>query len=408
MKKTLWTQNFSLLIFASALGTIGGIAGGFALSFLVFDETGSTLAAALIMAIQFIPSIFLPLIIAPWMDRLPRKHVLVAGDAVCGVIYGCMGIYLMKFAFSYTGYLMISLLLSCLWTVDELAYASIYPSLIPEGMEEKGYAVSSMLYPVLRVVIMPVAGILLDKVGVAMILVIQGACSALAALIESGIQTAYTPPRERYSLKGWIGDIREAAAYIKQERGLQSLYGYASVSGGIANGYSPILVAFFRTAPGMTAALYSLFSVAEFLGRTLGSAVQYRIKIPDRKKFATCFGIYQFYEVMDMILLWLPYPLMLINRGLCGFLGSNSAILRTAAVQRYIPEHLRARVNAFDHMLFNASCTLFPLLVGVLGEMMDYRLCMSVCGAMAMATSWLLIFGRRRDVRAIYESAGGC
>lgn len=405
MKKTLWNKNFSLLIFASALGTMGGIAGGFALSFLVFDETGSTLASALIVAIQFVPSIFLPLVIAPWMDRLPRKHVLVAGDAICGVIYGCMGVYLMKFAFSYTGYLMVSLLLSCLWTVDELAYSSIYPSLIPKGMEEKGYAVSAMLYPILRVVIMPLAGILLDTVGVAMILLIQGGCSLLAAFVENGIQAPYTPPRERYSLKGWLEDIREAAAYIRKERGLRSIYGYMAVSNGVAKGYAPILVAYFRTAPGMSAALYSLFSVAEFLGRTLGSMVQYRVKIPDRKKFSLAFGIYQFYDWMDMSLLWLPYPLMLINRGLCGFLGSNSAILRSAAVQRYIPEHLRARVNAFDHMLFNASCTLFPLLIGALGEVMDYRLCVTVCGVLSLAACWVLIFGRRRDVRAIYERA---
>ena len=51
MKKTLWTKNFMLVTVASSLGAIGGIAGGFALSFLVFDETGSTLASALILAI---------------------------------------------------------------------------------------------------------------------------------------------------------------------------------------------------------------------------------------------------------------------------------------------------------------------------------------------------------------------
>lgn len=58
MKKTLWTKNFTLVTAASALGAVGGIAGGFALSFLVFDETGSTLASALILAIQLVPFSF--------------------------------------------------------------------------------------------------------------------------------------------------------------------------------------------------------------------------------------------------------------------------------------------------------------------------------------------------------------
>ena len=48
MKQKLWTRDFSLLIAATAMGALGGTASGFALSFLVFDETGSTLASALL------------------------------------------------------------------------------------------------------------------------------------------------------------------------------------------------------------------------------------------------------------------------------------------------------------------------------------------------------------------------
>ena len=160
MKQTLWTKNFCLVTLATVLGAAGGIAGGFALSFLVFDETGSTLAAALVVAIRLVPHMFLPLFIAPLMDRLPRKAFLVAGDVVNGLVYGAMGLWLLHFAFSYMGYLVISLLLACLGSIDELAYNSIYPGLIPKGMEEKGYAVSSMLYPVLQVGMMPLAGVL--------------------------------------------------------------------------------------------------------------------------------------------------------------------------------------------------------------------------------------------------------
>ena len=36
MQTKLWNRNFTLLIAATGLGAIGGIAGGFAMSFLVF------------------------------------------------------------------------------------------------------------------------------------------------------------------------------------------------------------------------------------------------------------------------------------------------------------------------------------------------------------------------------------
>lgn len=405
----LWTRNFRLVILASAMGTLGSIAGGFALAFLVFDETGSTLASALIVAIQLIPNLLLPILIAPVMDRLPRKSFLVAGDAANAVLLAGMGIWLLLFDFSYVGYLAISLLLSCLGAIDELAFTSIYPELIPEGAEQKGYAVSSMLYPVLKVIMTPLAAVLLDTIGVAWILLAQSGLSLAAAATESCIRLDETERKQHtpYTPRAWIEDIREAVQYLKKERGLRSIYGYMAVTNGVSSGLSPILVAFFRTFPGFTAAMYSAFSVVEFAGRTIGSAMQYRIKIPAKKKYGFTFFVYQFYEAMDMCLLWLPYPLMLINRGICGFLGSNSAILRSAAVQRYIPEKLRSRVNAFIGVLLTAGSSIFSLLMGFLGEMLDYRWCVTIGGTVALLACWLLIWRRRSDVRKVYEVGDG-
>lgn len=405
MKVRLWTRNFCLVTVASVFGSAGAIAGGFALSFLVFDETGSTLAAALIVAIRLLPHIIIPFVAAPIMDRLPRKLFLVGGDAANGLIYTAMGLWLMFFDFSYSGYMLSSIVLACLGSLDELAFTSIYPELIPKGAEEKGYAVSSMLYPVLSVIMLPAAGVLLDVLGVALLLTLQGLLSFAAAGTESLIKLneGARKSSEPYTLKAWAQDIKDAVEYLRRERGLRSIYEYMAVTNGVANGFSPILVAFFRTYPGMSAAMYSLFSVAEFVGRTIGSAVQYRVKIPDRRKYGFVFFVYQVYETMDMCLLWLPYPLMLANRGLCGFLGSNSAIVRNAAVQRYIPQELRARVNAFNNVLITAGASIFSLLMGALGELMDYRWCMTVGGAIAMLASWFLIWGRKRDVRKVYE-----
>lgn len=405
----LWTRNFRLVILASAMGTLGSIAGGFALAFLVFDETGSTLASALIVAIQLIPNLLLPILIAPVMARLPRKSFLVAGDAANAVLLAGMGIWLLLFDFSYVGYLAISLLLSCLGAIDELAFTSIYPELIPEGAEQKGYAVSSMLYPVLKVIMTPLAAVLLDTIGVAWILIAQSGLSLAAAVTENCIRLDETERKQHtpYTPRAWIEDIREAVQYLKKERGLRSIYGYMAVTNGVSSGFSPILVAFFRTFPGFTAAMYSAFSVVEFAGRTIGSAMQYRIKIPAKKKYGFTFFVYQFYEAMDMCLLWLPYPLMLINRGICGFLGSNSAILRSAAVQRYIPEKLRSRVNAFIGVLLTVGSSIFSLLMGFLGEILDYRWCVTIGGTVALLACWLLIWRRRTDVRKVYEVGDG-
>lgn len=52
MNRGLWTKNFCLVTIASIFGSAGAIAGGFALSILVFDETGSTFASAVIISVH--------------------------------------------------------------------------------------------------------------------------------------------------------------------------------------------------------------------------------------------------------------------------------------------------------------------------------------------------------------------
>ena len=402
LRPKLWTRDFTLLISATVLGAAGGIAGSFALSFLVYEETGSTLAAALLIAINVVPGFLVPLAAAPFMDRLPRKPFLVGGDAVNGALYAAAGLYLLRFDFTYTGYLCFSLLLSSLSAFDSLAYNSIFPRLIPEGAEERGYTVSSMVYPVMQVVMAPAAAWLMEAAGVAAIPLGPGGHPPLGASVENriSVREERRPGGEGFSLRRWLGDLRDAAAYLKGERGLLAIYTYMAVTNGVASGCSPLFVACFSAAP----ALYSLFSVAEFAGRSIGGAVRYRREIPRGKRFKFAFFVYNAYELMDATLLWLPYPLMLVNRAAAGYLGIGSATMRLAAVQSYIPDGMRSRINAFEGVMYYLGMGVFSLIVGALGEVMSPGAAVSVSALFAMAVCWLTIFRRRREVGAVYDA----
>lgn len=96
----------------------------------------------------------------------------------------------------------------------------------------------------------------------------------------------------------------------------------------------------------------------------------YQEQYPADPKSGSC----PFFNVGDAFLLKRTpqqddfYPLMLVNRAICGFLGSNSAILRSSAVQRYIPERLRSRVNALSSVLLTTGVSVFSLLMGFGGS----------------------------------------
>lgn len=403
---SLWSKNFSFLMLATTMGAIGGIAGSYAMSFFVFDETSSTLAAGFLSALQIVPHFLLPILVAPLMDRLPRKTFLVYGDLAAGVLYGLAGLYLLKLPFSYPIYLVFSLIINCINAFDSLAFNCIFPKTIPEGFEEKGFTVSAMLYPVLNVLIMPLSAVLMDWIGVGNILLLQSFLSVLASIIENRIRIneIIKNDGENCGFKGWFTDFLDGFRYLKGEKGLLNIHLYSAVTNGAANGYSSIMVAFFRTAPGFSAQMYAFFSVAEFLGRTAGGIFRYRSDIKKEKRQGFVYFVQQFYNIMDAVLLWLPYPLMLLNRSFCGFLGINSATVRESSVQRYLPEKYRARVNAFSSALICAAGSAASFLIGLMGEFMEYRTIMTAGAFFSMVACVMTIWRSRKKIKAIYDA----
>ena len=404
MKNTLWTKNFTIITLGTVISAIGGVAMGFALSFVVFDNTGSTLMMALFAAASSLPGIILPVLLSPYLDNFRRKPVIVGLDYLSAVIYLLFGLYLLKHSFSLTLYLLFSLACGSIGSVYNLAYESLYPNLIPEGFAQKGYTVSGMLYPTVTMVMTPVASILYTRLGLGVLCIGEGLLLAAAASVETQIKVEeHTKPGGKFSFSDYLGDFKEGFRYLKKEKGLLRIYGYMPITQGISQASEPLIRAWFRTAPGLNLTMYALFTTAEFIGRTIGGLVHYKFEIPPEKRFSLAYLVYVTYNIMDTVLLWLGFPLMLVNRGICGFLGINSATLRASSVQNYLPDNMRAKVNAVFNMLYALVPTLLTLAVGALGEMMDYRLCVTLVSAAGLLPCYLIMWRGREDVKKVYN-----
>ena len=404
MKNTLWTKNFTIITLGTVISAIGGVAMGFALSFVVFDNTGSTLMMALFAAASSLPGIILPVLLSPYLDNFRRKPVIVGLDYLSAVIYLLFGSYLLKHSFSLPLYLLFSLACGSIGSVYNLAYESLYPNLIPEGFAQKGYTVSGMLYPTVTMVMTPVASILYTRLGLGVLCIGEGLLLAAAASVETQIRVEeHTKPGGKFSFSDYIGDFKEGFRYLKKEKGLLRIYGYMPITQGISQATEPLIRAWFRTAPGLNLTMYALFTTAEFIGRSIGGLVHYKFEIPPEKRFSLAYLVYVTYNIMDTVLLWLGFPLMLVNRGICGFLGINSATLRASSVQNYLPDNMRAKVNAVFNMLYALVPTLLTLAVGALGEMMDYRLCVTLVSAAGLLPCYLIMWRGREDVKKVYN-----
>lgn len=405
-KQTLWTKNFTAITFATVLSIIGGEVMTIPMSLLVFDKTQSTMLSAIIMICGILPDVFLSVLVAPFIDKGNKKRWIVSLDLLLAGLYLFMGFYIAEREFRYGVYVLLSLLTGTISVFYRLTYNALYPDLIPIGFEQKGYAISGTIYPLITIVMTPAATFLYQHVAMHLLFFIVAGLSLLSVLIESQVRVPDVKKESKgsYGFSGYVADIREGFSYFKKEKGIRNIYTYMSITSGTFEGTNIAIQAYYQTNPLLSVTMLGFLKSAEMVGRVLSGLVQYRITVPPKKRYGVTKFVYIVYQIADMVLLFLPYPLMMANRFLCGGLGTTSATIRETAVQSYLPEQIRARVNALFNALFSVSGVLFQVIAGILGELLPYRTVVIVLGVIGLLAIWLLIMRPDKENRKVYEA----
>lgn len=404
IRPRLWTKDFSCITVATVLSAIGGEAMNLPISLLVFDQTQSTLLSALILVCGMLPDMILPILVAPLIDKGGKKKWIVGLDVLLATVYAAMGIWITGHAFSYGLYVGFTLVVGTISVFYRLAFDAWYPSLIPVGAEQKGYSVSATLYPLVIILIAPVATFLYSHVPMGTLFLVVSGLTVVSCLVEGCIREVRKAAEEAYTFRQYRSDIREGFAFLKREKGIRNIYTYMSITQGASSGVEVLTQAYYQTQPWLTVTMLGFLKSAEMLGRVLSGLLQYIREIPVRKRYAFTKFVYTFYDTMDAALLWLPFPLMLVNRFLCGGLGCASATIRESAVQSYLPENMRARINAFFNVISSVGGVGFYLLAGFLGQILPYRLAATLLGLATLVSMFLLIVLPAKSNRPVYEA----
>lgn len=124
--------------------------------------------------------------------------------------------------------------------------------------------------------------------------------------------------REITSLKKYRDEIKEGFSYLKKEKGIRNIYLYMSVTSGASDGINIVTQAYYQTQTWLSVTMLGFLKSAEMLGRVCSGYFQYKMEIPPKKRYRFIKFVYTFYDTMDAFLLWMPYPLMLLNRFFVG------------------------------------------------------------------------------------------
>lgn len=403
-KKGLWSKNFSLITITTVLSAVGGEAMNLPISLMVFDETKSTFMSALIMIFGMLPDIILPIFVAPIIDKGTKKKWIVGLDALMAIFFLIMGIYTLNHKFIFALYAIFTLAIGTISVFFRLAYESWYPDLIPVGFEQKGYAVSGTIYPTVIIIMAPVATFLYERLNLGYIFIIVAFVGLVDVILESMITETKHEAESTLSWSMYKQELIEGFTFLKKEKGIRNIYTYMSITSGASNGIVVVTQAFYQTQAWLTVTMLGFLKSSEMIGRIIGGFLQYKKEIPVKKRYDFTKLVYTVYDLMDSFLLFMPYPAMIINRFLCGALGSQSATIRSAAVQSYLPSYMRARVNALFNVIFAVGGILFQILAGLLGLFIPYRIVALILGLVTFISMIIFIWLPKEVNKTVYEA----
>lgn len=403
-KSKLWDRNFTIITIGTIISAIGSIGLNFALSIVVYNNTSSIMLTGVYNAVIIIPQVLFPVLVAPYIDRISRKKIIVFLDYLLGAIYTIFGMYLVSADFNYYLFIVVGFIASTIGVIYSLAYNSLFPDLIPDGFAQKGYSVSVLIYPIIAASFTPIAAIVYESVGIEILFIIEGILLLICASVELLIKYEEgTRKNEKYNLQEYFADIKEGVLYLKKEKGILYIYLYMAVTIFASQGVSLLLVPFFQSHMVYNTTHYSLLLSAETIGRTVGGALHYMIKIPIEKRYEIASKVYIIYDVLDGILMFVAFPIMIIMRFVEGFLGVNSANIRESSVQSYIQKEKRARVNSFFQLLVFGGMFLANLVAGVLGEIFSLPIAGAAFGCCGVVGALMLICKNKTEISKIYN-----
>ena len=407
----LWTRDFTIITLGSVVSMFGNSMSGFAMSLMVLDISDSTLLYSVYIAMFTLPQLFMPIVSGALLDRFSRKKTIYMLDFVSAFLYILMAALLAAGWFSFPVFAVYCFILGAIQSTYMVAYESFYPLLISEGNFQKAYSIASVL-ETLSAVMVPVSTFLYGRIGLAPLLLVNGICFFIAAVMETqiGAEEHYIAEQQKTKLEGGhpfrqvMADTKEGFLYLSQERGLLAVAAYFAFSA-ICGGVSSVLVLPYFKRTFENGEYWYMFVMAFSLaGRAIGGMIHYRMKIPAEYRYATALTVYVIISICEGVYLYFSFPVMMALCFIIGIGGVTSYTIRISSTQSYVPDEKKGRYNGAFQLITTIGLLIGQMAGGALAQKMDARFVVFAGNIIALIAAIIIIGGNRKAVAKIYNT----
>jgi MFS family permease len=238
---------------------------------LVYTLSGSGTELGLVVALQMLPVLFLAPYAGVIADRVDKRRLIIAVQAVMGVLALALGLLTVTGVVQLWQVFVLAALLGVATAFDNPARQAFVMELVGPEHVRNAVTLNSVLVNAARAVGPAVAGILIATVGVSVCFLVNAGSylaviASLLLLDLSALQPSRPAPRAR-------GQLREGLRYVVSTPALAVPLGMMAVIGALAYEFQVVLPIIARETFGGGAEAYGFMTAAMGIGAVVGGLV---------------------------------------------------------------------------------------------------------------------------------------
>ena len=401
----LWRhRDFRTFWIGETTSQVGTSVTGIALP-LVAVETlhASAFLVTALTAGTWLPWLFLGLPAGGWVDRLPRRRVMLACDAVSLAALLSVPIAAWLGALSVAQLIGVALLAGSSAVFFRTAYGAYLPSIVDAGDLMEANAKLTGSSSAAQVGGPGLGGAIAQLAGAASGLLADAVSFAVSFACLVAIRTAEAPKLARGEQRSRLGEeIREGMRFVLADPLLRLMLVFGASANFFLTGMNALEVVFLvrtvRISPGAVGLVFAVVSTGGVLGAVIARRVARRLGTAGATRIALLFG------TPFALLLPLTSPgigLLLWTGGLFIVDGCVvvSNVLTNGFVQTHVPGHMLGRVGSCLSTVAYSMMPAGALTAGVLGGALGVRGALWILCAGIAASGLFVLSPAMRSLR---------
>jgi MFS family permease len=394
--RPLQVRDFAFLWTGMTVSMIGDGIYYVAIAWQVLNIENRPGALAMVGVAWSLPQVLLVLASGALSDRIERRHLMIAGDAIRLVAIGTLGVLSLADALTIPLVLGLVAIYGSGMAVFQPAFTSITPTIVPAELLVQANSLAQLMRPFSMFLVGPVVGgLLIDwaggRPGAAFLVDASTFAFSAAMILMMRVRRA---PRDPDETDSFLGDVLEGLRYVRRARWLLIAMVAATVSlFAVWGPWETLVPVVVRNDLGGHGRALGLVFGAGGLGAVVTAAVFGQRGTLPRKPITAMylawavgmFGTAGFGLVTSV---WQAMAVAFVTEGSIAFL----VVLWVTLVQRLVPDRLLGRVFALDWMISTGGVPLSFAVTGPVADAIGHDVTLIAAGLIGGAVTLAFMF----------------